>query len=74
MGQEVPATKRILELNPEHLLVKGLNQAYREREDRSGLVESAELLHTLAVLAEGGQPKDPARFVKLVADRLERTL
>lgn len=74
MGQEVPRTKRILEINPGHLLVKGLNQAYKEREDRSGLVESAELLHTLAVLAEGGQPKDPARFVKLVADRLERTL
>ncbi|MGK5696735.1 molecular chaperone HtpG [Streptomyces sp. URMC 128] len=74
MGQEVPRTKRILELNPDHLLVKNLNQAYKEREDRSGLVESAELLHTLAVLAEGGQPKDPARFVKLVADRLERTL
>ncbi|MGI5373453.1 molecular chaperone HtpG [Streptomyces sp. CA-251387] len=74
MGQEVPRTKRILELNPDHLLVKGLNQAYKEREDRTGLAESAELLHTLAVLAEGGQPKDPARFVKLVADRLERTL
>ncbi|WDV49766.1 molecular chaperone HtpG [Streptomyces coeruleorubidus] len=74
MGQEVPRTKRILELNPDHLLVKNLNQAYKGREDRSGLVESAELLHTLAVLAEGGQPKDPARFVKLVADRLERTL
>jgi molecular chaperone HtpG len=74
MGQEVPRTKRILELNPDHLLVKNLNQAYKEREDGSGLVESAELLHTLAVLAEGGQPKDPARFVKLVADRLERTL
>ncbi|MFH0518113.1 molecular chaperone HtpG [Streptomyces sp. M41] len=74
MGQEVPRTKRILELNPEHLLVKGLNQAYKEGSDHSGLAESAELLHTLAVLAEGGQPKDPARFVKLVADRLERTL
>ncbi|MFI7415089.1 molecular chaperone HtpG [Streptomyces sp. NPDC049627] len=74
MGQEVPRTKRILELNPDHLLVKGLHQAYKEREDRAGLAESAELLHTLAVLAEGGQPKDPARFVKLVADRLERTL
>lgn len=74
MGQEVPRTKRILELNPDHPLVKGLNQAYKEREDRTVLAESAELLHTLAVLAEGGQPKDPARFVKLVADRLERTL
>lgn len=74
MGQEVPRTKRILELNPGHPLVKGLNQAYKEREDRTELAESADLLLTLAVLAEGGQPKDPARFVKLVADRLERTL
>ncbi|GAB2729244.1 molecular chaperone HtpG [Streptomyces bullii] len=74
MGQEVPRTKRILELNPDHLLVKTLNQAYKEREDKAELAETAELLHALAVLAEGGQPKEPARFVKLVADRLERTL
>ncbi|MDG9715500.1 molecular chaperone HtpG [Streptomyces sp. DH24] len=74
MGQEVPKAKRILELNPEHQLVKALNQAYTERDDRTELTETAELLHTLAVLAEGGQPKEPARFVKLVADRLERTL
>ncbi|MET9445418.1 molecular chaperone HtpG [Streptomyces sp. NPDC006610] len=74
MGQEVPRTKRILELNPEHQLVKALNQAYTEREDRTELTETAELLHALAVLAEGGQPKEPARFVKLVAERLERTL
>ncbi|MGW3116830.1 molecular chaperone HtpG [Streptomyces sp. NPDC001107] len=74
MGQEVPTTKRILELNPAHPLVEGLNQAYQEREDRAELVETAELLHGLAVLAEGGQPKEPARFVKLVAERLERGL
>ncbi|KJK37391.1 heat shock protein 90 [Streptomyces variegatus] len=74
MGQEVPRTKRILELNPGHPLVKGLHQAYQASEDRTELAESADLLHTLAVLAEGGQPKDPARFVRLVADRLERTL
>jgi molecular chaperone HtpG len=74
MGQEVPQTKRILELNPDHLLVKGLNQAYKEREDRSGLVDTAELLHGLAVLAEGGRPKEPGKFVRLVAERLERAL
>ncbi|MFF7355689.1 MULTISPECIES: molecular chaperone HtpG [Streptomyces] len=74
MGQEVPRAKRILELNPDHQLVKGLNQAYKEREDHTELTETAELLHGLAVLAEGGQPKDPARFVKLMADRLERAL
>ncbi|MCQ9131343.1 MULTISPECIES: molecular chaperone HtpG [Streptomyces] len=74
MGQEVPRARRILELNPDHVLVKGLNQAYREREDRTGLAETAELLHGLAVLAEGGRPKEPGRFVKLVADHLERAL
>ncbi|MEU6772343.1 molecular chaperone HtpG [Streptomyces sp. NPDC046759] len=74
MGQEVPRAKRILELNPDHQLVKGLNQAYKEREDRAELTETAELLHGLAVLGEGGRPKDPARFVKLMADRLERAL
>ena len=74
MGQEVPRTRRILELNADHALVKALNQAYREREDRSELTGTAELLHALAVVAEGGRPKDPARFVQLLADRLERTL
>ncbi|MFI9262905.1 molecular chaperone HtpG [Streptomyces werraensis] len=74
MGQEVPHSRRILELNPDHALVKGLNEAYTEREDRSELIDTAELLYTLAVLAEGGRPKDPARFVRLMADRLERTL
>ncbi|MFI0504098.1 molecular chaperone HtpG [Streptomyces albogriseolus] len=74
MGQEVPHSKRILELNPDHALVKGLNEAYAEREDRSELTDTAELLYTLAVVAEGGRPKDPARFVQLTADRLERTL
>ncbi|MFE3635040.1 molecular chaperone HtpG [Streptomyces sp. NPDC059168] len=74
MGQEVPRTKRILELNPHHQLVKDLNQAHAERTDRTTLAETAELLLALAVLAEGGQPNDPARFVKLMADRLQRAL
>ncbi|MFF9815507.1 molecular chaperone HtpG [Streptomyces sp. NPDC014006] len=75
MGQEVPRSKRILELNPGHPLVQGLNRAFQEEPaDRTPLTETTELLHSLAVLAEGGQPKDPARFVKLVAERLERSL
>jgi molecular chaperone HtpG len=74
MGQEVPRAQRILELNPEHTLVKGLNQAFREGKDRTALAESVELLHGLAVLAEGGRPAEPARFVQLLADRLERAL
>ncbi|OIK23733.1 molecular chaperone HtpG [Streptomyces malaysiense] len=74
MGQEVPRAKRILELNPGHALVKGLNEAYTERGDGTELAETAELLYGLAVLAEGGQPKEPARFVKLMAERMEKAL
>ncbi|WP_335937181.1 molecular chaperone HtpG [Streptomyces sp. PTD5-9] len=76
MGQPVPQVKRILELNPGHPLVGGLNRAYAERgeKDATGLEETAELLHDLALLAEGGELNDPSRFVRLMADRLERTL
>jgi molecular chaperone HtpG len=74
MGQELPNAKRILELNPGHPLVTGLNRAHAERADDPGLPETAELLYGMALLAEGGQPSDPARFIKLMADRVARTV
>ncbi|RDG36631.1 molecular chaperone HtpG [Streptomyces corynorhini] len=40
----------------------------------AGLSEAAELLYGLALLADGGELSDPSRFIKLMADRLERTL
>ncbi|MET0492101.1 MAG: molecular chaperone HtpG [Actinoplanes sp.] len=74
MGQEVPAVKRILELNPEHPLVSGLRAAHESRADDPNLPETAELLYGTALLAEGGDLADPARFAKLLADRLARTV
>ena len=74
MGQEVPAGKRILELNPGHALIRNLRTAHEQRPDDPALVELAELVHGLALLAEGGRPSDPARFTKLVASRLENSL
>jgi molecular chaperone HtpG len=74
MGQDVPRIKRILELNPTHPLVSGLQKAYGERKDDAGLAETAELLYGMALLAEGGELNDPARFIRLLTDRLARTL
>ena len=74
MGQELPQIKRILELNPTHPLVTRLHDAYGEREDRTSLAETAELLYGMALLAEGGEITDPSRFIRLLSDRLERTL
>ncbi|MCX4852234.1 molecular chaperone HtpG [Streptomyces canus] len=74
MGQAVSPVKRILELNPEHPLVSGLNSAYEERAADPDLAETAELLYGCALLAEGGDLKDPAHFAKLFTDRLVRTV
>ncbi|MFE4459546.1 molecular chaperone HtpG [Nocardia tengchongensis] len=77
-GQELPHSKRILELNPDHPLVTGLRDAYAkvsgDDEKPVELTETAELLYGTAVLAEGGELKDPAHFARVLADRLTRTL
>ena len=74
MGQEMPHVKRILELNPSHPLVTGLRTAHDQRADDPALPETAELLYGTALLAEGGDLDNPARFAKLLADRLARTV
>jgi molecular chaperone HtpG len=74
MGREGPRIKRILELNPDHPLVTGLRAAHEQRADDPALPETAELLYGTALLAEGGELTDPARFARLLADRLARTL
>ncbi|MER5639090.1 molecular chaperone HtpG [Kitasatospora sp. NPDC002227] len=74
MGQELPPVKRILELNPTHPLVVALHQAHRAEPEAPALGDIAELVHGSALLAEGGDLADPARFTRLLTDRLARTL
>lgn len=74
MGQDLPPIKRILELNPAHPLVAGLRTAHEQRPDDDELGGTARLLHDMALLAEGGELSDPARFVALLAARLQRSL
>ncbi|NIL76674.1 molecular chaperone HtpG [Rhodococcus sp. B10] len=73
-GQFIPTSKRILELNPTHDLVTGLKKAREDRSDDPSLAETAELLYATALLAEGTELKDPAKFSRLLADRLTRTV
>jgi molecular chaperone HtpG len=77
-GQAIPVGKRILELNPDHPLVTGLQQAHKNRGADSPaageLADTAELLYGTALLAEGGILENPARFAGLIADRLARTV
>ncbi|MEV6842269.1 molecular chaperone HtpG [Actinoplanes sp. NPDC051411] len=74
MGQDAPRIKRILELNPGHPLIEGLRAAHEAGAADAGLTETAELLYGTALLAEGGDLEDPAKFAKVLADRLARTV
>ncbi|MFZ2240865.1 MAG: molecular chaperone HtpG [Gordonia amarae] len=69
-GQDVPRSKRALEINPDHPLVKGLNEAFAASNDKAELEPTAKLIYGMAVLAEGGDLADPAEFAKLLAATL----
>jgi molecular chaperone HtpG len=66
-NQDVPAVKRILELNPGHPLLGKLQGVYDTNADDPHVGDYAELLFGYAALAEGSQPPNPARFAQLVA-------
>lgn len=74
MGQEVPPTKRILEVNAGHPLIAHLAQRYEQQKDSPELAQSAEMVYELAVLSEGGELADPAGFAKRVAQVMSSSL
>lgn len=60
MGQDAPTSKPILEINPDHDIIKKLDVENASFEDW------AQVLFDQAALSEGAQIKDPAKYVKLV--------
>lgn len=58
-GQAVPDMKPTLEINPEHPLVKKL-------QDSNQFDDLAHVIFDQAVIAEGGLPEDPAEYVKRI--------
>ncbi|MDP7640153.1 MAG: hypothetical protein QGG73_10645, partial [Candidatus Hydrogenedentes bacterium] len=74
MGQDMPKTKRILEVNPGHPVVEKLQAIFEGDQKASELADHAELLYGQALLAEGGQLADPGKFAKLVADVMAKAL
>ena len=58
-GQAIPESKPILEINPEHPLVKKL-------EGSAQFDDLANVIFDQAVIAEGGLPDDPAEYIKRI--------
>lgn len=67
MGQQLPATKRILEINPNHPLFAAMNRAFEKNKDAPILKDFVSLLYDQALLLEGSKPKDPSAFAQAVA-------
>ncbi|NCX61937.1 MAG: molecular chaperone HtpG, partial [Betaproteobacteria bacterium] len=63
-GQKAPDRKPILEINPDHFLVKRLQT------EQGAIKDWSLLLYEQALLAEGGQLADPGSFVKRLNDLL----
>jgi molecular chaperone HtpG len=59
-GQNVPGSKPILEINPQHPIVQRL----KDESDERRFSDWSHILFDQAQLAEGGQLDDPASFVK----------
>lgn len=69
MGQDVPESKPTLEINPDHPLIKKLENSAQSDSDFDKL---AQVIFDQALLADGGQLEDPAAYLKRVNELLMR--
>ena len=58
-GQAIPGSKPILEINPDHPIVKKIDS----EQDEDKFADWSHILFDQALLSEGGQLEDPASFV-----------
>jgi molecular chaperone HtpG len=64
-GQTIPSSKPVLEINPDHPVMKKVEAATDEQ-----FKNWTNLIYDQCVLAEGGQLEDPASFVKSMNEML----
>ncbi len=67
----VPDTKRILEINPDHPIVKNLRKMQVLNSDSPELARYMELLYDQALLAEGAELESPAQVARRIGSLLE---
>ena len=71
-GQEVPQTKRVLELNMAHPVMEKIHAMFESDKDDVKLSEYIHLLLDLAVIGEGGKVDAPSKFSKVVGDLMAK--
>ena len=71
---DAPKQKRIMELNPDHVIVTKLKERFEKDPADPVLADYAELLLGYGLLAEGSPIHDPVRYNQVLADLMTRTL
>jgi molecular chaperone HtpG len=67
-GQNLPKTKRVLEVNPNHPVIARMHSMRQKSSADPELQSYARLLYGQAILSEGGELDEPAEFARLIAE------
>ena len=71
-GEEVPPSKRILELNPNHPAIEALHKLYDQNAKDERIEAYGRILYDQAVIAEGSRVKDPSAFARRVNELIAK--
>ncbi|MBA4371317.1 MAG: molecular chaperone HtpG [Thermodesulfovibrio sp.] len=74
MGQDVPASLKIFEINPVHPVFDAMNAMLGDEAKKDQLREYTEMLYNQALILEGSKPRDPAAFAKTVSKLMVESL
>jgi molecular chaperone HtpG len=73
-GDELPPSKRILELNPDHAITQGLLKIAEKDAADARIDLLGRLLYEQAVIAEGSRIQDPAGFARRLNALMEKEI
>lgn len=73
-GQEVPQTKRVLELNMNHPLLSKIHGIFEKDREAAVLKDYSQLLYDMAVISEGGKVDNPSRFSRMIGELMAGSL
>jgi len=68
MHQDVPASKRILEINPEHELITTMQAIFAKDKTNPKLTEYSQMLYDQGLITAGLPVEDPLAFAKRVSN------
>lgn len=72
--KDMPQTKRILEINPDHAVITRLKKLEDDQPASTDVVEWIKLLHDQALLAEGSPIEDPQAFARRIAQMMTKAM